>query len=79
MPEIGLEVQHGRTITIPADWWGEEAVRQFRFAGRVPRLVLVLPKAFAAKGKVDLVKGEFTDYRTWREHEVDGFLFIEGG
>ncbi|MCX6953946.1 MAG: hypothetical protein NTV51_17500 [Verrucomicrobia bacterium] len=78
MPEIGLEVRQGRTITIPAEWWSEAIVRRFRYSGRVPRLVLVLPKTFVANGKVDLVKGEFPDYGTWREHEVDGFLFIEG-
>lgn len=78
MPEIGLEVARGRALTIPAEWWDEAVVRSFRFAGRVPRLVLVLPKSFATNGKADLVKGEFTDYKTWRTHEVEGFLFVEG-
>jgi hypothetical protein len=79
MPEIALEVQRGRAITIPVDSWSENFVRSFRFVGRVPRLVLVLPGKFAGNGKVDLVEHEFPDYHVWQAREVGGFLFIEGG
>jgi hypothetical protein len=78
MPEISLEVRHGRALVVPADWWPEQMVRSQRFAGRVSRLVLVLPAKFAGNGKLALVQEEFPDYTQWQVHEAGDFLFVTG-
>jgi hypothetical protein len=77
-PEIALEVKQGRPLCVPADWWSDEFLEKFRYAGRVPRLILVLPRKFSDNGKRALVERQFPDYRSWVTREVGHFLFVEG-
>ncbi len=76
--EIALEVQHGRALSIPVDYWPETLVRRFTFEGRAERLVLVLPARHVRNGRVEWIKAGLHAYHEWEAREVDGFCFITG-
>lgn len=76
--EIALEPERGRVLCLPVDSWNESFVRGFTFAGRVERLVLVVPEKDVANGKVEWLKAGLHGYSAWDARTVDGFVFLTG-